>query len=692
MTALRALLKQKDGVSSTTTEISRHISDLDLDHADDLFDEENSINRVPREITHNLPGHPVQQRSVQRIDYQTTPARNKKDIVDKNILSIEIARELVELFKKELYPVYPIIYLPKNWTADDLRRNKPVLFLAIVAAAAGKNHPDIATRLDQEILEEYANRTVINGEKSLELVQALNVSAVWYQPPNRLSQIKFYEYIHMASMMAPEIGIDRRPLRHFLSLKSNSGLISPDVDLDTGMNSLEARRTLLATQVTCSGVRRTMRRPAMMRVTGYTRDSIELLERSSRAAPGDKVLAASARLMDIADEIANSFEYDDHDALASIYDVKTRMMISAFDKRLSDWHATMPTESYPPVLQMTYQTIRMYLHEVVLHVDHSPEDFKAPYHMGIIHSSCEEHPIPIKAAVDSISALVDSIHALMDLFLDIDVEQVRVLPVASYVRVSYSTFLLAKLSVSGASDNSQLQPLIDRSTLKAESYVSRLLFHLRSSIGRQKCRVPAIFVTLLSQIGQWCSQPELIQEVGFESNRKDREQQNRYEEIAMSSSRSIEDITSPKSSPGSVDTSIPGQRATVLTGSFAANYESIAGEDIVNRTAALGLASQTERSNTESPAQLVTPMSSDKDEGSELLNLRESAVSTSEATEPMTLGFGRELQDNSWPLDLDQMNWAGDDFSYSKHLDPESHGLGDNSVTTTAIDELMNWQ
>jgi len=111
----------------------------------------------------------------------------KPDVVDRGIISIEVARRLVEHYQHNLYPQYPQVYIP--CTADELRETRPTLFLAVIAAGAESEDSDLANALDTEVLQEYANRSVVQSEKSVELVQSLLISAVWYIPPNKFGQL-----------------------------------------------------------------------------------------------------------------------------------------------------------------------------------------------------------------------------------------------------------------------------------------------------------------------------------------------------------------------------------------------------------------------------------------------------------------------------------------------------------------------
>lgn len=526
-----------------------------------------------------------------RKDREVTRPR-RADVIERGLLSLDLARQLVECYKNELYHHYAQVYIPPHIGADELRSTKPTLFLAIVAAAANKEHPDLSAVLDKEALQEYADRSVVNSEKSVELVQALLISACWYHPPNKFGDLKYYEYIHMAATMAMDIGIGTRPAKerrsrfdtkHSPAVHPSEDFGNPDLSMSTREHSrneestatLECRRTFLACYGICVGVSISLRRPAMMRMTSYTRECIEYMERSANAAPGDRMFIAWIRLIVIAEEISNAFSYEDPGDMASILDLRTQLMIKAFAQQLSDWERNVPEEVLCPSLRLMYYTMRMFLHELALHLDHSPEDFKAPYQMGVIHPSEEEEDVPIKALVESTVDLIQSSHALLDAFLGMRVDKARSLPVFAFVRVSFATFVLAKLMLSSTSKHSKLASVIDRSSLKTELYMDKTILFVRGIVGPHGCRVPAIFLALLFKLRQWCNHPELIQQAaqrepgdiwpeGYE---------NATREMEMQGPRIQEHVSSEDTSPNTGSTPGAWNQGQV------ANYESVSGVD-----------------------------------------------------------------------------------------------------------------
>ncbi|RMY51439.1 hypothetical protein D0865_06346 [Hortaea werneckii] len=459
--------------------------------------------------------------------------RTDSDIVDRGILSMATARQLFETYRRDLFPHYPFIPIPESTVAEEMRETQPTLFLAIVAAAAAKEHSDLSASLDKEVLHQYATKVVVQSEKSLELVQALHISAIWYHPPSKFGQLKYYEYIHMAATMAMDIGIGTRPVEqrnrfpgagrggagslHSPSIHPIEDIADPDLSMAPRSrvqndNTAETtnRRAFLACYAICAAVSLALRRPNMLRANSYVRECADYLEQSKDSLPTDATLVVWSRLIMIAEEISVSFAYDDPGGIASIAELRTQLMHKDFQKRLVTWYDSVPAKAMNPSLKMMYYTVRLYLHEIALHIDHSPNDFRAPYQMGTVHPY-EGQEIPTGVLAETVAQCIQCSHALLDTFLAMDHDSCRALPVFSFVRISYAAFILAKFCLSASHAGSRLSAVLDRSSLKAESYLDRAILHVREIVGPLRCRVPAIFLALLFKLRQWCMHPQMIE-------------------------------------------------------------------------------------------------------------------------------------------------------------------------------------
>ncbi|CAG8983990.1 hypothetical protein HYALB_00009592 [Hymenoscyphus albidus] len=158
------------------------------------------------QTSHFLPTSPSGERTSPTPGNISTVS-SQLDVIDRGILTWESAEKLFHIFNTDLYQHYPCVYFPPGTSAENIRRTKPTLFFAVIAAASGKTEPHLYSTLNSEVVASYVQRTIID----LELAQAEIVTCIWYYPPGNWVALKFYEYINMATTMALSIGLGTNP-------------------------------------------------------------------------------------------------------------------------------------------------------------------------------------------------------------------------------------------------------------------------------------------------------------------------------------------------------------------------------------------------------------------------------------------------------------------------------------------------
>ena len=123
------------------------------------------------------------------------------DVIDRQVLSMVTATEIFHYYKDHMAPYLPAVVIPTGATVGDIRREKPILFLAILSVASGHKHSNIQRTLTREIMHAYADRVVNKGEKSLELIQAMQVSTIWHFAEDQ-HDTRAFQLIQMAAAMA----------------------------------------------------------------------------------------------------------------------------------------------------------------------------------------------------------------------------------------------------------------------------------------------------------------------------------------------------------------------------------------------------------------------------------------------------------------------------------------------------------
>ena len=137
------------------------------------------------------------------------PHNEYADVVDRKVLDASVAAELFRHYTTDMAPQMPVVTFESEATPGLIRKSKPILFLAILSVASGRDYPDIQRTLTKEIMRVFADHIILNGEKTLEIIQALQIMALWYWPEEGKDS-KHYLLTHMAAIMAFDLGMDRR--------------------------------------------------------------------------------------------------------------------------------------------------------------------------------------------------------------------------------------------------------------------------------------------------------------------------------------------------------------------------------------------------------------------------------------------------------------------------------------------------
>jgi hypothetical protein len=258
------------------------------------------------------------------------------DVIDRGIISLEDAEQLVAYFIHELAFFFPLIVLPSNTTAAQLRQTKPILFLSVIAATSITVDAGLAAVLNREMVRLYAERFFIEGEKSLELVQALLLMIIFYLPPASPLKLQLYQYTHIASTMALEIGLANK---RRVSKKSNrkGSRQEPHDEL-----LAEQARAVLGCYHLGSSVAMKTRRPNLLQFNDWMSECLKHLENSPHRT--DQHVAIWFELQRITDEAMSSFGLDDTSTTSPLTESRVQAVLRWFDKRIETWKKNVPSE------------------------------------------------------------------------------------------------------------------------------------------------------------------------------------------------------------------------------------------------------------------------------------------------------------------------------------------------------------
>lgn len=152
------------------------------------------------------------------------------DVIDQGLLTIDAAKVLLKGYRNTLAPYCPFVIIPPQVDAEQLRREKPFLFLVTITAALYGNMP-LQRKLEMEVKKTISDRMIGGGQISFEVLQGLLVHLAWYETicfstlltsfdKSIRSQYharprRYAQYLHLALSIITDIQLDRSPKHRF---------------------------------------------------------------------------------------------------------------------------------------------------------------------------------------------------------------------------------------------------------------------------------------------------------------------------------------------------------------------------------------------------------------------------------------------------------------------------------------------
>ena len=106
-------------------------------------------------------------------EQRSTLARLNSSI---SLNSQDVEQCLLQYANIQLY--FPFVPLPQSWSIDNMKEKHPVLLQGILSAMT-IHRSDVNTHLCDNFLRDIAEKAVIKGEKSLDIIEGILVQIAW---------------------------------------------------------------------------------------------------------------------------------------------------------------------------------------------------------------------------------------------------------------------------------------------------------------------------------------------------------------------------------------------------------------------------------------------------------------------------------------------------------------------------------
>ncbi|KAM0160155.1 hypothetical protein ACHAQE_004770 [Botrytis cinerea] len=340
------------------------------------------------------------------------------DVISKGIVSTKEAEDALKEFASRA-SAFPFVLLPPRSSLESLRHERPILLLAILANTSQSNIP-VQHLLETELRETIASRTIMHGEKSIDLLQGILLYLAWYHYHYNPEKENLFQLTQMANTMVIDLGLHRPKL-----------------------GEIEEKRTLVGCFCLTSSICRILRKANSLKYHDYIEQCCQVLSEVS-VTETDRLLPFFARIHRLGEEVNDAFDYSNHGGLANLDSVRIEMFNRTLSQQFQDIQRYFPAEAWSnPILRISYAHLRIYVAEISLNVvasdSHQFMATTSPSRTSWYHSSSRTEML-----IRCLQAAKD----YLDIVLSLTSREFCRLTAPNYIEIFYALLVLGKFTES----------------------------------------------------------------------------------------------------------------------------------------------------------------------------------------------------------------------------------------------------
>ncbi|KAJ8064867.1 hypothetical protein OCU04_007175 [Sclerotinia nivalis] len=359
------------------------------------------------------------------------------DAISRCIVSTRQAEEALREFASRA-SAFPFVLLPPQTSLETLRHERPVLLLAVLAST-GQNNLSHHHLLEKELRETISSRTIIHGEKSIDLLQGILLHLAWHHYHYKPVKEVLFRFAQMANSMVVDLGLHRP--KSSAAQTSYSNTLGFECPTKLTPIEIEERRTLVGCFCLTSSICRSLRKPNSLKYHDYIEECCQVLAEVSTSET-DRLLPFFTRIHRLGEEVNDAFDYSNHGELAKLDPVRIEMLNRTLSQQFHDIQRYFPPEAWSNhILRVSYAHLRIYVTEIGLHAVASDFDRFATTTPSIrtswYHSS---------ARTEMLIRCLQAGKDYLDTILSLTALELCSLTAPDYLHLFYALLLLGKFS------------------------------------------------------------------------------------------------------------------------------------------------------------------------------------------------------------------------------------------------------
>ncbi|KAF2734371.1 hypothetical protein EJ04DRAFT_247692 [Polyplosphaeria fusca] len=383
------------------------------------------------------------------------------DVVDEDVVSMERAVTLVELYKSDMMPHFPFIIIPSHVTGHTLRNEKPFLFLALISVAY---FHDLQTqeKLGDRFKYQVSEKVLLGGDDCLKLeyLQGLLVVLAWNHYHGRS---KFYsQYLSLAISIAVDMRLDRKPTQ----IKPiNPGTKRDPIAGIPGSSAwgAEEQRAAAGVFYLSSTISKLLDKMNTFACTHSIEEGCLALKQKAEYRT-DQDLYHVIRLQRIIENIDSLANQSSSDTEAQTSYLRVRSELEEFRIYLRTGGSSMSDVSDSHLLFMQFHTAKLFLYQV-----------------AFFERNLQHHPA---LNISILCEGLESATSFLDLYLWLPPKSEMALTNSEWIQLSFGVTLAAKFAIVGRDPNVEAQTRELRHRLNIDNLFRHLVLRIGALVGR----------------------------------------------------------------------------------------------------------------------------------------------------------------------------------------------------------------
>ncbi|KAE8360399.1 hypothetical protein BDV27DRAFT_41417 [Aspergillus caelatus] len=410
-----------------------------------------------------------------------------------SVVNPKIAEQIFHQYVDNFAPKCPVVMFPTGTTAALVRETKPLLFLSIISiASAGYCTPAQQRDLTVKAKFHVADRAIVSGEKSLELVQALQVAAFWYRAPDDYKQMNLSQLASIATTMAIDLGLD------------TIDTSKPASTAEELWDQVEAQRAWLGCLLLSGSLSLILRRPTSLAWSAQYDDYVADLRRA-KVSPTDEFFCTIVTTESICHAINKELFLSDPVSSVFLSDPKISTEVQKHKSQIESLPLNQISSIDKSLVEFGSFASLLYLHEPILHVNDNIVEFKAPFSLKSLETCnfIDTHVFD-PSFLFMLRTTIRAAQGLLDCFLRLSTSDMIALPPHIYGgRVIYAMILLLKVQKAITLSRREISEWVTSSELRIEMYLEHLVLVSKRLITKDERSALSRAFLFMPQLKQW---------------------------------------------------------------------------------------------------------------------------------------------------------------------------------------------